>query len=82
MNKDLSTRLLEEDKRLAEQEQMYLVCGTYHRKHGNQQRATFFFSKANETVKKREQIQERLTIILMSVGINIPQADFVKPVNL
>lgn len=80
MNKDLSSTLLEEQKRLEEQEKMYVVCGKYYRKHGKQERATSFFVRANEAFKKRQQIRERLSLILTTLGVNIPKAEqFVKP---
>ncbi len=83
MNKDLSSILLEQQRKLEEQEKMYIVCGRYYRKHNNQERATFFFARANQAYKNRMEIQERLTLILNSIGVSIPQSkQFVKPISL
>ncbi len=72
MNRDLSSSILKEITKLEEEENLYVSTGRYCLQRKDQYGATYFFTKANQAFLKREQLVARLTIILASVGVNIP----------
>lgn len=80
---NLITYISEKQKKLLEQEQLSLGVGKGYRKLGNQERATYYFSRANDFFKQRVELEKEFGALKGSKGSNImPQTNFVSPVNI
>lgn len=77
--KNLLKYAVSEKDRVEQQEKISLGVGKGYLHRGEQQKATYHFSRANEFFKKRTVLENE---ILNLLGLKISQANFVKPVDL
>ncbi len=65
--------------RVEQEEELALCVGKSYLRQGDQQRATYFFSRANLLYQQRAVLEKEF---LSLMGLNISQANFVNPVQL
>ncbi|MFY9221547.1 MAG: hypothetical protein WAQ98_02695 [Blastocatellia bacterium] len=64
---DLTSYVANKQEKLAEQEKISLSVGKTYRKLGDQERATYYFSRANGFFKQRLELQQKVAAIAGSL---------------
>jgi len=70
--------ITQQRNRVEQEEQLALRVGRSYLRKGNQQRATYFFTRANLLYKQRIALEKEFLTLM---GINVSQENFVKPIT-